>query len=240
MTTLFISDLHLAGDRPNITELFIDFLGGRARNAKALYILGDLFEAWLGDDMILPEYQKAIAAMKALSDSGVALYLMHGNRDFLMGEKLAELTGSILLDDPCVIDLEGTPTLIMHGDTLCTDDVEYMKFRSMVRNPDWQAQMLAKTPEERLALAKQLREVSKQETGNKAEAIMDVNQQEVERVFTQHNVSQLIHGHTHRPNIHELTINNQATKRIVLGDWYEQGSVLECNNGDCQLKGIPK
>lgn len=238
MTTLFISDLHLAGDRPNITKLFIDFLGGRARTAKALYILGDLFEAWLGDDMILPEYQPAIAAMKALSDSGVKLYLMHGNRDFLMGKTLAELSGVQLLEDPSVIDLDGTPTLLMHGDTLCTDDVEYMKFRSMVRNPLWQQEMLSKTPQERLALAKQLREVSKQETGNKTEAIMDVNQQEVERVFRQHDVKQLIHGHTHRPNIHQHQIDQQACKRIVLGDWYEQGSVLACDNGKCQLQSL--
>ena len=238
MTTLFISDLHLAGDRPNITKLFIDFLGGRARTAKALYILGDLFEAWLGDDMILPEYQPAIAAMKALSDSGVKLYLMHGNRDFLMGKTLAELSGVQLLEDPSVIDHDGTPTLLMHGDTLCTDDVEYMKFRSMVRNPLWQQEMLSKTPQERLALAKQLREVSKQETGNKTEAIMDVNQQEVERVFRQHDVKQLIHGHTHRPNIHQHQIDQQACKRIVLGDWYEQGSVLACDNGKCQLQSL--
>lgn len=238
MTTLFISDLHLAADRPEITQLFIEFLGGQARKAKAVYILGDLFEAWLGDDMILPEYQSAIAAMKNLSDSGVALYVMHGNRDFLMGNKLAELTGATLLPDPTIIDLDSQPTLLMHGDTLCTDDIEYMKFRSMVRNPDWQQQMLAKTPQERLALAKQLREVSKTETGNKTSEIMDVNQQEVEKVFTQHKVSQIIHGHTHRPNIHELKINNKTVKRIVLGDWYKNGSVLVCDCGECRLEEI--
>ena len=236
MTTLFISDLHLAGDRPEITQLFIDFLGGQARTAHALYILGDLFEVWLGDDMILPEYQPAIAAMKSLSDRKVALYIMHGNRDFLMGDKLAELTGATLLPDPSIIDLDGQPTLLMHGDTLCTDDIEYMKFRAMVRNPDWQQQMLAKTPQERLALAKQLREVSKTETGNKTEAIMDVNQQDVEKIFQQHHVKQIIHGHTHRPKIHELQINNKNVKRIVLGDWYKNGSVLVCHDSDCSLE----
>ena len=238
MTTLFISDLHLAGDRPEITQLFIDFLGGQARQSHALYILGDLFEAWLGDDMILPEYQLAITAMKNLSDSGVMLFIMHGNRDFLMGDILAKLTGATLLPDPAIIDLDGQATVLMHGDTLCTDDIEYIKFRTMVRNPDWQKQMLAKTPQERLALARQLREVSKTETGNKAENIMDVNQTEVEKVFTQHKVTQIIHGHTHRPDIHEFKINDQNVKRIVLGDWYKNGSVLVCSEGKCQLEVI--
>jgi len=234
--TLFISDLHLAADRPQINALFIRFLETQARQAKAVYILGDLFEVWLGDDMILPDYQPAIAAMKALSDSGVPLYLMHGNRDFFMGEHLMQLCGAKLLDDPTVIDLDGIPTLLMHGDTLCTDDVEYMKFRAMVRNPDWQKEVLAKSPEQRLALAKQFRERSKAETSNKAEDIMDVNQTEVERMFSIHPVQRLIHGHTHRPNIHSFNLNNQPRQRIVLGDWYTQGSVLICENGQCQLE----
>jgi len=235
---LFVSDLHLAADRPETTRLFIRFLETQARQARAVYVLGDLFEVWLGDDMILPDYQPAIAAMKALSDSGVPLFLMHGNRDFFMGEHLMQLCGATLLDDPTEIDLDGMPTLLMHGDTLCTDDLEYMKFRAMVRNPQWQNQVLAKSPAERLALAKQFREVSKTETGNKAENIMDVNQAEVERMFSAHSVKQLIHGHTHRPAIHELKINNQNVQRIVLGDWDAQGSVLVCENGQCVLEKI--
>lgn len=238
MPTLFVSDLHLAADRPETTRLFIHFLETRARQARAVYVLGDLFEVWLGDDMILPDYQPAIAAMKALSDSGVPLFLMHGNRDFFMGEQLMQLCGATLLDDPSKIDLDGIPTLLMHGDTLCSDDLEYMKFRAMVRNPEWQNEVLAKSPAERLALAKQFREISKTETGNKAENIMDVNQAEVERMFSAHSVKRLIHGHTHRPAMHELKINNQNVQRIVLGDWYTQGSVLVCENGQCILEKI--
>ena len=238
MSTLFISDLHLATDRPAINALFIRFLETQARQAKALYILGDLFEVWFGDDMILPDYQPAIAAMKALTDSGVSLYIMHGNRDFFMGETLMQLCGATLLEDPAVIDLDGIPTLLMHGDTLCTDDLEYMKFRTMVRNHQWQKEVLAKSPEERLALAKQFREMSKAETGNKAEDIMDVNQQEIERMFNSHPIQRIIHGHTHRPAIHDLEINDQSVQRIVLGDWYEQGSVLVCEHNQCKLESL--
>ncbi len=238
MSSLFISDLHLAPERPETSNLFIRFLETRARQAKAVYILGDLFEVWLGDDMILPDYQAAIRAMKALSDSGVALYLMHGNRDFFMGERLLQLCGASLLDDPAVIDLEGVPSLLMHGDTLCIDDLDYMTFRAMVHNPQWQRDVLAKSPEQRLALAKQFREISKAETGNKNEDIMDVNQAEVERIFSGYPVQRLIHGHTHRPAIHDFELNGQAVQRIVLGDWYRQGSVLVCENGQCLLETI--
>ncbi len=238
MPTLFISDLHLAADRPQTNALFIRFLETQARQADAVYILGDLFEVWFGDDMILPDYQPTIAAMKALTDSGVALYLMHGNRDFFMGETLMQLCGASLLDDPSVIDLDGIPTLLMHGDTLCTDDLEYMKFRAMVRDPQWQKGVLAKSPEERLALAKKFREMSKAETSNKAEDIMDVNSLEVERMFSSHPIQRIIHGHTHRPAIHNLNVNGQSVQRIVLGDWYAQGSVLICKNAQCQLESL--
>ncbi len=238
MSSLFVSDLHLAGNRPDTSALFVHFLESRARQARAVYILGDLFEVWLGDDMILPGYQPVIRAMKALSDSGVALYLMHGNRDFFMGEHLMQLCGAKLLDDPSLIELDGIPSLLMHGDTLCIDDVEYIKFRAMVRNPQWQSDVLAKSPEERLALAKQFREISETETGNKTEEIMDVNQAEVERMFSSHKVQRLIHGHTHRPAIHDFEFNGRPVQRIVLGDWYRQGSVLACENGQCILETI--
>ena len=238
MATLFISDLHLSADRPDITALFIQFLNNEARQADALSILGDLFEAWLGDDMVLPEYAEAIAAMKALSDNGVPLYIMHGNRDFLLGEKFTEMSGSTLLEDPTRIDLYGKPTLLLHGDTLCTDDVEYQKFRAMVRNPAWQQQMLALSPQERLKLAKEYREMSQAETGNKAENIMDVNQQTLEQVMQAEGIYHMIHGHTHRPAVHEFKINSQAATRTVLGDWYKQGSVLVCNEKGCDLQAL--
>jgi len=238
MATLFISDLHLSAERPDITSLFIRFLNNEARQAEALYILGDLFEAWLGDDMVLPEYADAIAAMKALNDSGVPVFIMHGNRDFLLGETFTQMSGASLLDDPTCIDLYGKPTLLLHGDTLCTDDVEYQKFRAMVRNPAWQQQMLALSPQERLKLAKEYREMSQAETGNKAEDIMDVNQQTLEQVMQSEGIYRMIHGHTHRPAIHEFKIDSQAAQRIVLGDWYEQGSVLVCDEKGCELQGL--
>ena len=238
MATLFISDLHLSAERPDITSQFIQFLNNEARQAEALYILGDLFEAWLGDDMILPEYAEAIAAMKALSDSGVPVFIMHGNRDFLLGEKFTEMSGTTLLEDPTTLDLYGKPTLLLHGDTLCTDDVEYQKFRAMVRNPAWQQQMLSLSREERLKLAREYREMSQAETGNKAEDIMDVNQQTLEQVMQEQDVYHMIHGHTHRPAIHNFEINSQPAQRIVLGDWYEQGSVLKCDKNGCELQGL--
>jgi len=238
MATLFISDLHLSAERPDITALFIRFLNNEARQAEALYILGDLFEAWLGDDMVLPEYAEAIAAMKALSDNGVPVFIMHGNRDFLLGETFTAMSGTTLLDDPTRIDLYGKPTLLLHGDTLCTDDVKYQQFRAMVRNPAWQQQMLALSPQERLKLAKEYREMSQAETGNKAEDIMDVNQHTLEQVMQEKDVYHMIHGHTHRPAVHKFKVDSHTAQRIVLGDWYKQGSVLVCDENGCELQGL--
>lgn len=238
MTTLFISDLHLSGQRPDITRLFIHFLKTTAAEAEALYILGDLFEVWLGDDMILPDYHEAINEMKSLTESGVPIYVMHGNRDFLLGETFSQLSGATLLEDPYCIDLYGTPTVLLHGDTLCTDDIEYQKFRHMVRNPQWQAVMLSKSPEERLALAKEYREISQSETGQKADSIMDVNQNAVEALLEQLEVYNMIHGHTHRPAIHPFELKQQNAQRIVLGDWYEQGSMLSYSADGFQLQTI--
>lgn len=237
MATLFISDLHLSHERPEITQVFLRFLQGPARQAEALYILGDLFEVWLGDDMVLPDYQAAIAELKSLSQT-VALYIMHGNRDFLMRETFEAMTGCQLLDEEVVIDLYGTPTLLMHGDTLCTDDVAYQQFRAMVRNPQWQTELLGKTPAERLELAQKLREISKTETQGKEAGIMDVNQSAVENAMQKHHVQQLIHGHTHRPAVHEFQLDNLAAKRIVLADWYQTGSMLVCESGNCRQEDI--
>ena len=238
MTTLFISDLHLSGERENITELFIQFLEQRASKADALYILGDLFEVWPGDDMIQPDYKKSISKMKQLADNGLPLYIMQGNRDFLMAEQFAEVSGTTLIEDPTIIDLYGTPTLLMHGDTLCTDDIDYQKFRAMVRDPKWKADFLSKSNEERLAMTSKYRKISKNETAKKTMNIMDVNQHAVETIMLEKNISQLIHGHTHRPAIHNFSVNNKEMKRIVLGDWFEQGSVLECNQSGCQLESF--
>jgi len=238
MSTLFISDLHLSAERENITELFINFLEQRASQADALYILGDLFEVWLGDDFVSPDYQQSLAKMKQLADSGLPIYFMSGNRDFLISEKFTELSGATLLDEPHIIDLYGTATLLMHGDTLCTDDIEYQKFRKMVRDPNFITDFLSKSVEERITISSKYREISKTETSSKKMDIMDVNQAQVEASMTEYKVHQLIHGHTHRPAIHNFTHKGKAMKRIVLGDWYKQGSVLVCNEKGCELESI--
>lgn len=240
MSTLFISDLHLSGERESITKLFINFLEKRASKADALYILGDLFEVWPGDDMIQPDYEESITKMKQLADNGLPLYIMQGNRDFLMAEKFSEVSGATLIEDPTVIDLYGTPTLLMHGDTLCSDDVDYQKFRIMVRDPSWQAGFFAMPDEERLAMTSKYRKISKTKTAQKNMQIMDVNQDTVNQEMLKHNVNQLIHGHTHRPAIHDFSTANNLKKRIVLGDWYEQGSVLVCNEDGCELESLSK
>lgn len=239
MSTLFISDLHLSAERPDIIKLFLEFMAIRAKEADAIYILGDLFEVWLGDDFIPPDAQTVVNALRDYSNSGHKLFVMHGNRDFLMGDHFAELSGCELLPDPSIIDLYGTKTLIGHGDLLCTDDVDYMRFRQQVRNKDWQTAFLAKSVEERIAIAKQARQESKKQTSSIAEEIMDANQTTVEQVMLEHSVNQMIHGHTHRPNTHTFSLDNQQRIRIVLGDWYEQGSLLECTDQGCTLQSLP-
>lgn len=233
MSSLFIADLHLSKERPEITGLFLDFLSQQARDAEALYILGDLFEAWLGDDVILPEYQAVIEAMGQLTESGVRLFVMHGNRDFLLGERFCQLSGAELLDDPCTIDLYGQPTLLMHGDLLCSDDVPYQKMREQIRRPEWIAEFLAKTPQERIAFAQELREISRKETGKKQEAIMDVNDDTLADYLDHHEVQQLIHGHTHRPAVHQHVSSHGPVRRIVLSDWYQEGHYLSCDKDGC-------
>ena len=187
--------------------------------------------------MVLPDYQAAITGLKALSEV-VPLYIMYGNRDFLMREGFEAMTGGKLLDEETVIDLYGCPTLLMHGDTLCTDDIAYQEFRTMVRNPQWQAELLNKTPAERLELAQKLRQISKTEMQGKEAGIMDVNQAAVEQAMQTHHVQQLIHGHTHRPAVHEFQLEDQAAKRIVLADWYQTGGVLVCEADGCRLEAV--
>lgn len=234
MPTVFISDLHLSRERPHITALFLKFLDEIAPRAEALYILGDLFEVWLGDDMVLPEYRPAIDAMRKCA-THVPIYVMYGNRDFLMRDAFEEMSGARLIHEPHIIDLYGRRTLLLHGDTLCTDDVAYQQFRTMVRNPDWQTELLAKTPEQRLALAHEYRAMSKSETAQKQDSIMDVNQQSVEQSMRDNAVLHLIHGHTHRPALHHFDIGEKRAERIVLGDWYDVGNYLRCDAQGCEL-----
>ena len=234
--TLFISDLHLSDERPEITALFLRFLKESAARARELYILGDLFEVWLGDDAILPGYRHVVDGIHALTSGGVPVYVMHGNRDFLIGDGFVQQTGCRLLPDPTVIDLDGDRTLLMHGDSLCTDDVEYQHFRAQIRDPETQRQFLSLPINERIAVAGRYRNESRERNRIKAEEIMDVNRSAVIETMRRHGVYRLIHGHTHRPAIHNLTLDGHAAQRIVLGDWYEQASVLKCRSGICRLE----
>ena len=239
MTTLFISDLHLCAQRPALTALFLDFLRGRATHADALYILGDLFEYWIGDDAAADaEFAAVIAGLRTLTQTGVPVYVMHGNRDFLLDEEFSKITGCRLLLDPTLIDLYGTPVLLMHGDTLCTDDVDYQNFRRIVRDPQWIKKFLAQSRDQRNAVVRDLRATSKAAMAEKPPDIMDVNPAAVETVMRSHRVHHLIHGHTHRPAQHDLLLNGQPARRTVLGDWYEQGSVLECDAHGCVLESL--
>ncbi|MGO1463155.1 MAG: UDP-2,3-diacylglucosamine diphosphatase [Marinobacter sp.] len=221
MTTLFISDLHLEESRPDITGAFLGFLEKKASGAEQLYILGDFFEAWIGDDERTPLQEQIATALRALSDGGTRIFVMHGNRDFLLGEDFCARAGATLLDDPTLIDLYGTPTLLMHGDSLCTADVDYQKFRTNMRNPQTQKLILARPLKDRQQMARQLREMSMATNQGKAEDIMDVTPEEVVRVMETHNVPRLIHGHTHRPAEHSPEVHGKTAKRIVLGDWDE-------------------
>ena len=221
--TLLISDLHLSPADPGNIARFIDFLEFGACGAEALYILGDLFDAWIGDDNDMPPIPAVKGALRKLADRGCRLFLMHGNRDFLIGERFAEETGCALLDDPVVVELNGTPTLLMHGDLLCTDDVEYQKARLFLRDPAFVGEFMAKTIAERIALAAEYRKRSGEATSTKASEIMDVNQQTVEEYMRAHRVFLLIHGHTHRPAVHEFRISGRPARRIVLADWQAGG-----------------
>jgi UDP-2,3-diacylglucosamine hydrolase len=239
MTTLFISDLHLDAERPAITELFGRFLEDEARGADALYILGDLFEAWVGDDD--PSDVGAFVAdrLAALSKAGTPSYFIRGNRDFLLGDDYARRARMRILPDPAVVMLEGAPAVLMHGDTLCTDDVAYQAFRTQTRDPKWQAQFLSQPLAARIAFAQQARAASKaHQSGLKnegrMEAITDVAPAAVDATMARFGIPRLIHGHTHRPKVHD----EKHGTRIVLGDWYEQGSVLRVDRDGARLSAI--
>jgi UDP-2,3-diacylglucosamine hydrolase len=224
---LLISDLHLEQERPDISRAFLHFLATRARQADALYILGDFFEVWIGDDAISPFQREIAQALRALSESGTRLYLMHGNRDFLIGKAFCREAGATLLSDPCLVEMGGERVLLMHGDSLCTLDVGYMKLRRWLRNP-LVLFILRNLPlATRHKLARKLRSESRAQSRMKASEIVDVTPDEVARVMAEHGVRTLIHGHTHRPAVHELQVNGQAARRIVLGDWDKQGWALQ-------------
>ena len=243
MTTLFISDLHLDAERPQVTDLFGRFLREEASRADALYILGDLFEAWVGDDDPSETGDFVARELSALATGGVPVFFIRGNRDFLTGDAFARRAGMAILPDPAVVMLYGEPTLLMHGDTLCTDDVAYQQFRAQVRNPAWQEQFLSQSLAARVAFAQQARAASKahqaglQDKGA-METITDVSPAAVETTLSRFGIARLIHGHTHRPAIHELDIGGRAHQRIVLGDWYDQGSVLRVTKNAAELQTL--
>lgn len=235
MHTLFISDLHLHESRPQVTRAFFHFLHTQAVHSEALYILGDFFDAWIGDDDDSELVQDVASGLLKLSELGVAIYFMHGNRDFLLGATYAKKAGMELIPDGITIDLYGTPTLLMHGDSLCTDDVEYQQFRAMVRSPQWQQQVLAQPLATRRALAAQLRAKSQSMNSLKAQDIMDVSPTEVVAQMEIAGVTRMIHGHTHRPARHTLIINNKPAERIVLGDWHDSGWCIKANSNAIEL-----
>jgi UDP-2,3-diacylglucosamine hydrolase len=227
MPTLFISDLHLEDKRPAMTAVMLEFLRTAARKADALYILGDLFEYWIGDDVLSTTATDVATAISALRNSRVPCYFMHGNRDFLIGQAWAAEAGLEILPEEIVVDLYGQATLLLHGDSLCTDDAGYQAFRRQVRDPAWQSGFLSTSVDQRQQVAQNARAASEKHTGNASMEIMDVNQQAVIDAMRRHGVQRMIHGHTHRPAFHELEVDGVPARRIVLADWYERGSMLE-------------
>lgn len=235
MSTLFISDLHLCSGRPQSNRSFFGFLGREARSARALYILGDLFEYWAGDDDLDDSFNATVvAALARLVASGVPTYLMHGNRDFVIGEAFARASGVTLLPDPTLLELHGQAVLLMHGDTLCTLDLEYQAFRREARSHTWIGNLLRQPLAERKAAVEALRRKSEQEKRGKPAEIMDVAPAEIEAVLRRYGYPRLIHGHTHRPARHVHTVDGHACERWVLADWYQGGSYLACDESGCR------
>jgi UDP-2,3-diacylglucosamine hydrolase len=233
---LFVSDLHLTETRPQANEAFFQFVEGEARAADAVYVLGDLFEYWIGDDDLADAFNSVIAGfLKGLTKAGVPLYVMHGNRDFLFGQAFCQATGAALLEDPTVLELDGVQTLLMHGDTLCTDDTDYQAWRRTARSAAWQGEFLASPLDERRRQILALREKSREVIQAKPAAIMDVNQAAVREAMLRHGVARLVHGHTHRPGHHELELDGRHCERWVLPDWYGKGGYLDVRNGAARL-----
>lgn len=235
---LFISDLHLLDSRPKVTQAFLHFLNTTAQAAESLYILGDFFDVWVGDDNGIEEYADIIQALANYSAQGHDIFFMHGNRDFIVGDDFAKRANVTLIPDPYTIEINGEPTLLMHGDSLCTGDEEYMEFRKMVRNPQWQQAILQKPMAERIALGAQMRAASDSKNSLKASDIMDVTSEEVTKVMLEASTLRLIHGHTHRPARHALEINKQTAERIVLGDWHDKGWYLIADEQGIKLESF--
>lgn len=238
--TLLVSDVHLDAAAPDTARQFIEFLRGEARGARALYILGDLFEAWIGDDDPAPAGRAIVAELRALTDSGVPCWLMHGNRDFVLGRRFERETGARVLADGTLVDLHGERVLLMHGDVLCTADTSYQRLRRVLRNPVLLAILRSLPLSARRALGRKLRAGSRMHTGSTAPEIMDVTQQAVVEALRRANVRTLVHGHTHRPAVHEFEVDGRSCRRIVLGDWYTQGSVLEWRDDGFELRALPR
>ncbi|MCS6786638.1 MAG: UDP-2,3-diacylglucosamine diphosphatase [Thiobacillaceae bacterium] len=237
--SLFISDLHLTAERPLTHPVFFRFLREVAPQAQALYILGDFFEAWVGDDALAEPFHAQVAqALRRLTGQGVAVHLMHGNRDFLLAQAFCAASDARLIAEPHVLDLAGVPTVLLHGDALCIDDVDYQGLRRMVRDAQWQAAFLQRPYAERVALAQQLRAQSERSKGDKPPEIMDVNVEAVAEAFRRHGVRRMIHGHTHRPGHHVLTVDGVACERWVLPDWYATGGYLACDAAGCRLVSL--
>ncbi|MGH8737765.1 MAG: UDP-2,3-diacylglucosamine diphosphatase [Burkholderiales bacterium] len=241
---LLISDLHLSQERPFIAGRFREFLKDQAAAARSLYILGDLFDYWVGDDELHvpgadPLASEVVAALHALARGGTALCVMQGNRDFLLGSGFFSACGAQPLADPSIANIGGVETLLMHGDTLCTDDLDYMAWRSTARSAAWQAEFLAAPIGERRARSRALRNESETRKRSKSAAIMDVNPEAVRQAFRRHAVTRLVHGHTHRPAHHELELEGRRCERWVLPDWYETGGYLRAEDGAARLVHFP-
>ncbi len=240
MTALFISDLHLDDTRPDITVALLRFLAEQAPAAEALYILGDLFEAWIGDDDSSALADAVASALRTVSDGGVPIHFVHGNRDFLIGPDYAAHCGMRLLAETTVLDLYGIRTLLLHGDTLCSDDIAYQSFRAQVRQSEWQRQFLAQSLADRRAFAAEARARSQAHTRSTTMDIMDVAPAAVADAFRVHGADRMIHGHTHRPAIHPpLDVDGRDAQRIVLGDWHRQGSLLRLDHAGARLEALP-
>jgi UDP-2,3-diacylglucosamine hydrolase len=245
MASLFVSDLHLDESAPWAVEVFVGFLASQARAAHALYVLGDLFEAWIGDDALAsaapasPAHRVA-TALRELTTGGTACYLLHGNRDFLIGAEFARATGATLLPDPVVVDLNGHPTLLTHGDLLCTGDHAYQELRSIVRTSDWQRRFLQLPLATRMMLANEARAGSRAHTQRVAPVIMDVDAQAVTAAFRASNTRRMIHGHTHRPGAHTHVVSGETAERHVLDAWYERGSYLKVEGPRATAVPLPR
>jgi len=236
---LFISDLHLCSSRPESCRIFFDFLAGPARQAQALYILGDLFEYWAGDDDVGDPFNASVIAALRGCAGAAPVFVMHGNRDFLLGDRFARTAAVQLIEDPVLIDCGGTPTLLTHGDAMCTDDADYMRFRAEVRSKRWIEAFLATALPERKAKIEALRRESEAEKKRKPEGIMDVNANAVATLLREHGYPRLIHGHTHRPATHEHLVDAHRCERWVLADWYASGSYLRCAGGEVAAVTLP-